>query len=306
MLNSKKKTVSFILFVVILIVLTELLKFALIDDVSLRNNIERCTDNTYDVVFIGTSQLRSGVAPQIIDEVTGLTSTNAAIPLSTSLDQYYFVKELNERGHKPDRILYEVDPYYFTDGKAGGHYDAYPFGLNRIEYFFESLQQDWRAILAPWSFQWQNYSIVNTIVQKKIDFYRNGYDREYNGYAPTDAPFKPKNIVDREFAASDLSDEYLRKLIEYCDLNDIELTLVQFPVPQEVYDEKEPAYRNGADAYFSSIAQDYGIGYLNCNEWPKETFDRSYDYFVDMEGHLRFEASVEFSKCMGGYINDLL
>lgn len=297
--SKKGKLIKFILFFALLILVNAFLKLALIDDVSMRNNISRCISNRYDIVFVGTSQLRSGLNPEVVSDVTGKSVTNAAIPLSSPIDQYYFIKEICLSGNKPECIVYECDPYYFTEGKAGGHSYAYPLGFNRMEYFVSGLQQDWRAVMTSWSFQWMNYNMMPSVISKKIKYFEEGYDTEYNGFAPTDAPFKAKNIVDREYAVTDMADEYLQKICEYCNENEIELILVHFPVAKQVYDDMEPNYRKGADSYYRSVSDRYGIGYINCNEWPNEIFDRGFDTFVDMEGHIRVSSTEKFSKIIG-------
>lgn len=293
--SKKNRIIKFILFFALLIVINEFLKFALIDDISMRNNIARCTDNAYDIVFIGTSQLRSGLDPDIVSKTLGKSVTNASIPLSTPLDQYFFIKEICLSGNKPQCIVYECDPYYFTDGKAGGHSYAYPFGKNKIEYFLSGLQQDWRTVLTPWSFQWMNYNNMPSIISRKLSFMKDGYDEIYKGYSPTDATFKSKDIIDRDFEISDIADEYLKKMCDYCKKNDIKLIITQFPVAKQVYDDMEPTYRNGADEYFESIALAYGIEYINCNDWSDDIFKRSFDSFVDMEGHIRISSVGDFS-----------
>ena len=304
--SKKNRIIKFILFFALLILINEFLKFALIDDISMRNNIARCTDNSYEMVFIGTSQLRSGLMPDVISGYACRSVTNAAIPLSTPLDQYYFIKEICKNGETPEYIVYECDPYYFSDGKAGGHSYAYPSGINRIEYFISGLEQDWRSVLTPWSFQWMNYGNMPSIISKKIDFIRNGYDKEYDGYSPTDAPFTAKDIVDREFTVSELSDEYMKKICEYCKENNIKLILTQFPVAKQVYDELEPTYRNGADEYFKAISESYGFEYINCNDWSDDTFDRGYDSFVDMEGHIRVSSVGNFSVRLAETIAEIM
>ena len=76
-------------------------------------------------------------------------------------------------------------------------------------------------MLTPWSFQWMNYNNMPSIISRKLSFMKDGYDEIYKGYSPTDATFKSKDIIDRDFEISDIADEYLKKMCDYCKKNDI-------------------------------------------------------------------------------------
>lgn len=312
----KKRWIQLIIFILLFLLLNELLLLGLKDDVFMRSNIDRCMNNEYQDIFIGTSQCRRAVDPDIVAGVTNRSTTNASIPLSSPLDQYYLVKQICESGHTPERIVYECDPYYFSEAKSGGHYYYYPNGINKFRYFLSGLKQDWRITVAPWSFQMGNYFRMGEVFKSKLDYWFKGYSENVNGYQEGGDSFTPKDIVDHEFVVSGIADEYMGKLISLCKEEGIELILMQFPVSEEVYYDMEPAYRQGADKYFKDVADANGVEYLNFNELCESDgatlefesddtadggahFENKLKNFIDMEGHLKTAPSLVFSEDIG-------
>jgi|GEM_PF-601615 len=296
---------SAILFVALVLAVNWVLRFALCDDIMMKHNIMRCTSLFHEDILIGTSQCRAAVDPGTMEDITGRETTNASIPLSSPLDQYYLVRQMVQSGHQPKRLIYECDPYYFMETRCGGHSYAYPFGLNRLQYFLASAGNDWRIAFSPWAFQVRNYGRIRQIITDKLLIATGQKSPDYNGFVYNTSPFVPVANYDREFVVSGTADEYMRRLISYCDEQGIELVLMMTPVSDTVYYEYEPRFRTGADAYFTDLQREYGITYWNMNLLPDEVFDKSLERFIDTEGHMKGETAMEFSTVLSEMLNEL-
>lgn len=297
----KKRIWKAVIFLILLIACNSILNFGLVDDVYLLNTVARCTKNTYEDMFLGTSQCRASVDPDTVAGITGRTTTNASAALSSPLDQYYFLQLYVRSGHKPERVIYEVDPYYFSEAKNGGHLLEFPAGVTQMEYLVASAKNDWRTVTSPWVFQWGNYFRFGEVVKDKVDFYRNGYDRNYHGFVRNHKGFAAADLMpDRAFKVTAQADQYLKKLAGYCRENGIELILMQEPVSTEVYENDEHEYRTTASAYFQSIADEYQLEYIDCNTENLGDFQNELSVsYIDNQGHMNGDSAEIFSQWMG-------
>ncbi len=304
--NSKKlKIIYTVIFVALFLFLNEILLWGLKDDVFMRINVKRGCENQYEDIILGTSQSRAGINPSKVEEVTGRKTANLSIPLSSPLDNYYFLKQICASGHKPKRVVYELDPYYLSDAKAGGHYYIYPNGPVKLEYFLAAMKNDWRITLSPWVFQLGNYYHMLEVAKGKWDFLHDQYDHNYNGfvYYGDDVPFTDKVTTDREFNVTSSADQYLRKMYAFCQAQEIDFVLIQMPVSDDIYKNAEKTYRSGADSYMKEVAEELDIPYWNFNLLLSTELNlRLEGNFIDTEGHMYGQMADRFSEILGLYM----
>ena len=128
------KVIKTLGFIVVCCVLTGLLNFGLLQYNIARVNVHRITTQKYDDIFVGTSHGLSAINPKIVDQVTGRKSTNICMPDEHIIDSYFLVKEAC-RFHKPKRIIYELDPSYWSTRQNDGANSVYiykEFPLSKV------------------------------------------------------------------------------------------------------------------------------------------------------------------------------
>lgn len=143
-------------FLVLVFGISKLLDFGLIPYNAADMAVDRITARTYDDLFIGTSHGANNIDPVMIDRETGRQSTNVCLPREFPVDSYYLVRLACASGHKPKRVIYELDPSYWVqqepeDGNSYYIYRAFPAGMTKLRYFRNKIMHlNWRFALAPW------------------------------------------------------------------------------------------------------------------------------------------------------------
>ena len=141
------KVIKTLGFIVVCCVLTGLLNFGLLQYNIARVNVHRIMTQKYNDIFVGTSHGLSAINPEIVDQVTGRKSTNICMPDEHIIDSYFLVKEAC-RFHKPKRIIYELDPSYWSTKQNDGVnsvyiYKEFPFSKVKMEYFNQKIKNRW-------------------------------------------------------------------------------------------------------------------------------------------------------------------
>ena len=142
MQRHRKKKV--LVFIALCFVLTGLLNFGLLQYNIARVNVHRITTQKYDDIFVGTSHGLSAINPEIVDQVTGRKSTNICMPDEHIIDSYFLVREAC-RKQKPKRVIYELDPSYWSTRQNDGAnsvyiYKEFPLSKVKMEYFDEKIK----------------------------------------------------------------------------------------------------------------------------------------------------------------------
>lgn len=302
-------------------VLTEALNFGLLQYNIARVNVHRITAREYDDIFIGTSRGLSAINPEIIDQKTGRKSTNICMPDEHLVDSYYLVKEAC-RKQNPKRIIYELDPSYWSTTQNKGVnavyiYKEFPFSMVKAEYFIAKiLEMDLRVTLAPW-YYYRNRAVdvKETVKLKLSDAYKNyevaplnsgvqnytdeGYmyqiaDPEADKGDPNFIRWDKENILEEE-------KEYFEKLVEFCKEENMELVVITTPVAQETLDMYPELYKESYE-YYSELMEEYQVTYYDFNYIEMEGFDKSIRGYLDYEGHMRGELGDTFSEVLGEYL----
>lgn len=322
--SFKWKAVRAAGFVVICCLLTGLLNFAFQQYNIARVNVHRIGTTQYDDIFIGTSHGLSAINPEIIDQITGRKSTNICMPDEHLIDSYFLVKEAC-RKKKPKRVIYELDPSYWSTVQNHGSnsvyiYKEFPMSLVKLEYFWAKVKEmDIRVTLAPW-FYYRNQAgnIEETVRMKLSSAYQNyevgplnnglqDYTEEGYMYQVTDpgGDKGSQNIVlwNRQ-QIQDVEKEYFRKLTELCREKGIELVVITTPVPQETLDLYGDVFEE-AHGYYTELMEAYDVPYYDFNYLPLDDFDRGIRNYLDYEGHMYGESGNQFSRVLGTYLKEM-
>lgn len=321
--NSRKLkiTIKLVAFLLVILAVNHVLNYLFIPYSYIRVDYHNIENRDYDMVFVGTSHGKCGIDPEAVDEVTGKKSVNLCLGGEYLSYTYYMVKEIC-RHHVPEEIIYEVDGGYWTTDEYIGTDSSSIFGEMKwsgvkAEFFLDRLfDKDFRITIFPWYVYRKEYKMIPENVKNKTsgsyknmdtDVFKNS-SQEYrkNGfiyrYPVADEAKDFTNFV--EWDAEEIreeNEEYLEKLVKFCEEQGIKLTLLITPVPRETLEMYEDSYREEHE-YFSRMAQKYKLTLLDFNYEQMNGFDNSLSSYVDYEGHMNGESAVAFSRILGEYL----
>ena len=92
--------------------------------------------------------------------------------------------------------------------------------------------------------------------------------------------------------------------MKLCKDNNIKLTMVTTPIPQETLEKYRDNFEN-ANKFFTSLMEKEGVEYYNYNYQEISGFDRSLNGFSDYEGHMYEEKSDVFSEEIGKIMRNM-
>lgn len=315
------KVIKTLEFIVVCCVLTGLLNFGLLQYNIARVNVHRITTQKYDDIFVGTSHGLSAINPEIVDQVTGRKSTNICMPDEHIIDSYFLVKEAC-RFHKPKRIIYELDPSYWSTRQNNGAnsvyiYKEFPFSKVKMEYFNQKIKNmDARVTLAPWFYYRNKLSqFVDTLRMKLSELYQN-YDVEplnsgaqqytkegymYQVADPNADKGSPNIILWNQDRILEVEKKYFLKLVNFCKEKKIELVVITTPVPQETLELYSETFEK-AHEYYNKMMEKYRVRFYDFNFIKLNGFNRSIKGYLDYEGHMSGELGNEFSQRLGNFL----
>jgi hypothetical protein len=310
------------LFLTAVLFLTALLNAGLVPDNIARADIGRVSTGTYDDLFLGTSHGFSDINPETVDALTGRKSTNACMPEEFPIDSYYILSLAIAGGHKPSRVIYELDSQYWTQDQPEQSNDSYiyrsfPAGTVKLRYFKDKIMMmDWRVTFAPWHFYTDNFKKFPEILRARFSTaYRNRdltplntktQTFHPNGYVeqvlpdPQDRKEKEIPYTFSEGAVRGKALRYFEGIVRLCRENGIALTVIKTPTPKETRTRYAEAF-TAADTYFSALCGRAGIAYHNFDREADAAMDTSLLH-MDYEGHMDRTAAEAFSTLLGKYL----
>ena len=98
--------------------------------------------------------------------------------------------------------------------------------------------------------------------------------------------------------------EYLGKLIDFCEENDIEFVAVTTPVPIDTLRAYSDNY-NAASKYLGEYFDERGITYLNFNTQYFKAFSHDLSDYTDYDGHMNGAAAEEYSEVLANILNQI-
>lgn len=318
---QRHSKIRVLVFIALCFVLTGLLNFGLLQYNIARVNVHRITTQKYDDIFVGTSHGLSAINPEIVDQVTGRKSTNICMPDEHIIDSYFLVKEAC-RKQKPKRIIYELDPSYWSTRQNDGAnsvyiYKEFPLSKVKMEYFNEKIRNmDARVTLAPWFYYRNKVSEFDDTIQLKLSKAYKDYEVDplnvgaqrytpegymYQDSDPEADKGSPDIILWNKDKVLDVEKEYFLELVNFCEKEGIELVAITTPVPQETLDMHFGTFKE-AHEYYEKLMEKHHVPYYDFNFIELEGFNKSIQGYLDYEGHMSGETGNEFSKKMGDFL----
>ena len=270
-MHNFKKYIYPVLFIAVILCINEILVLALKPYTSFRNDMHKLETNQYDDLFVGTSHGKAGINPEIVDKITGEKSLNLCLGGEEVQDSYYIIKEAC-RVNKPKKIIYELDPGYWVSTATLGPeyrtvYDEFPMSEVKAEYYLDKIWNvDFRTTLFPWYLYRKGIKGAGARFTSKFSHaYKNYNDSFYNepsqAYTSqgqirihrSDAPKTEANLIlwDEKKLKSDAVKSF-KKIVKLCKENNIKLTVVTTPVPQETLEKYHDNFEN-ANKFFTSL-----------------------------------------------------
>lgn len=257
--------------------------------------------DTFDVIFLGSSVMLNDIYPlQLYDEY-GIASYNLGCGSQSVASSYYLAKMVIEEQH-PDLIVFDCNMcqegllysnqekfHYVTDAltvlqKAEMVFDLVP-QESWVNFFYEMniYHERWKELSSD-DFQ----HVGNGTYGAKVHFVSN--------------PLGEYTITTETAPLPELSEEYLRKIIELCKENDVELLLtimpMNFSAQYGIYD------RNVWQKYYNTIqiiADEEDVNYLNFMYLVDEVgLNAEKDY--DGDSHLNGWGAPKMTTYIGSYI----
>ena len=254
----------------------------------------------FDVLFLGTSHMINGVYPMELWNDYGIVSYNLAghsTPIATS---YWVLKNALDYT-KPKLVVIDClavggmakvsDNFDYTHLS----FDVFPISITKIRAVNDLLSDDiehskW-DLLFPFS---QYHNRWNQLTDR--DFHVE-YNCEKGAEMRVDiaSPLYFEKIPSENKMQGDtLAIEYLKKIIEECDAQGIEVLLTYLPFPADV------PYQEEANRVYD-IAEEYGVNYINFLDM--NLVDYNTDCY-DEDSHLNPSGARKVTDYLGKYITD--
>ena len=260
-----------------------------------------------DYLYLGSSHVYRGVNPFRLDELNGGNNFNMASSSQFMNGSYYLLKEV-EKHHNIKHVY--LDMYYAISNGEGWRYKDRPdtvhanqwntdfmkFSWNKLQYIFSMSKPSmysetifpfirYRSCLYDYNYiknlinKKEKYSYQNYIYADGDGYYTNKGYWYYTVQLPQNKLIWKHGYKMEQYPMADEAEKYLRMIIEYCQKNNVGITL--FGVPSY---ELEALATENYDNYVEQIRQiasEYGIDY--------------YDFNLCKEGYLPIQEPQNFS-----------
>ncbi len=254
-----------------------------------------------DVYFVGASTLSVNIDVSELWNDYGIAGTCLGAGGSAMWDSYYRLVETT-KDHTPELVVLDIYPVTHQEEYRGAETQmqniaGYGLSMNKLKHINAAVEPDQRMEYIL------NLPLYHTRYDelKKWDFRNhNIWGSDYKGhwvifygnlYTPT---LVDASQVTGYRAIRDKQEFYLRKSIEYCQENEIELLLIKTPDgDREKY---QPYYHSVA-----KIAEEYGVDFLDMNHYDSEIGLLPKDFYYDAT-HLNLGGARKSSAFLGEYL----
>lgn len=280
-----------------------------------------------DNLYIGSSHVYCDINPVILDEINGQNNFNLATSMQPLIASYYLLVEADKRN---DLDCVYLDLWYglLMEDNAGWKepeqlvfswqvLDQMKFSVNKLKWVLDSTEyHDIYLSMFPvirnksrlTNFEYLEERLRNK-TQSDYLCYNDCENYRYKGYSYTD--HKADDLyyavsvqtIEKSRDLSDLTKEYLLKIINYCDKNDIKLRLCTNPVT-----DWELCKAGDYDNYVMQMrefALQYGLEYYDFNLCKKEYLDIDSNIYWSDTHHLNAYGAEVYSNVFGTFFEKL-
>lgn len=314
--SIKKIGIRILLILVVLFVYENTIEFlyrSYNETIPLTNREREEVDGTVETLFCGTSTTQRGINPEIIDRELETVSFNLGSSMQPMDGTYELIKDM--AGSNPvETVFLGISPDAMKKKKVNTVFRARVYDRlsgfgSKFSYLLEGCSLNEWPYMLLYSTRVDDYfdgSVVRKNVSKKLsEEYKNGdvSNKNYGGKGMISI----KTIFDHEqiesleigkpkFVGTQVKEhnlEYLVKIVEYCEENQIELILLYVPLTGEKIQE----YGDMATIhdYYSEFADKYDILFWDFNYYKDLKVLFTNDKFQD-EKHLNSDGAEVFSE----------
>lgn len=273
--------------------------------------------NSIDVVFMGSSHVHCDVNTAVLWDDYGIAAYDYSAAEQPLWITYYYLQEICKY-QTPKLIVLDLysparfkDDYQYTwlrDSLLGVR-----FSFNKLQMLYVGCEPehyfDYFPNFVVYHHRYPTSSDIEYLFESKEDRvsfkgYTPYYNRQYmpyyyKGRTPyyTDSPQpEPDPKVDRSDSITIKSEQYLQKIIEFTQKNDMDLYLIV--APYRITNEDELAYNR-----VKEIADSYGLEF-NSTNYLSDEMDLDFDTDFYDDSHLNYKGSCKFTRYLGAEIKE--
>ena len=257
-----------------------------------------------DILCIGSSHMFCGINPAKMYRDQGFATYILAAGAQSPCQSYYYLKQAC-RTQKPIVVLMDVymmgsvqDIHEYQDNQTVNNLLNFPLSVEKINAVENSMADSRLSILLRFPYIYKHYDDFRGFTISKFV----GYEDYSMGYQlRSDIAICPDvidicNVMD-ESELSMYNNDYLLKIIDYCQDNEIKLILVNSPSPK-INAETQKYYNR-----IGSIAAEYSVGFIDGNRlWDEIGIDWACD--SSDGGHMNHYGVNKFTKYIEDYIRN--
>ncbi len=248
-----------------------------------------------DIVFLGSSHVYQSYDAEMADDIFGRNTFNAGSS-GQLLDQSYFLmKEICKRNQV--KTIYLDTTFLISRIKSSQNEESVfyisdyaKWSIDKIIYLYESggLKTLCEGALSV------KRSLANWDAANFGEYRGDGFVYCKETLSPEKVDFESYEDINlnSELPMSEFSYKYLKKIIDYCQENEIELVLVDQPMLRDMV-ENVNGYSNYVD-FMYKICRENQLIYLNFNLYKGEIGLTMEDYYD--EHHLNGSGAEKYTK----------
>lgn len=297
--KSNKKKIFLILNVLFLLFLCWNMFYKLLNP-SRKSDFLSFSKPGYDVLFLGDSHMQDAAIPMVIWDQYGVTSMNLATSAMRVSSSYWVLKNALEYC-KPKVVVLELS--YLVDDKivlptTRPFFDALPLSKLKYDAAFDLFEEDTASAL-DFIFPFMHFhnrwnDLKESDFKKHQPSYLFGYCPEYKT-SVRELPQQTKAVYKTD---NNISTEYVKKIIELCLDEDIDILLCGIPFCVS------PKSQNDL-TYGFHLSKQYGINYLSPDEILENiNLYTDFNDHIDDNSHLNFSGASKFSEYIGKYLQE--
>ncbi len=217
----------------------------------------------HDLIFLGDCEAYENISPAALWDEYGISSYIRGTPQQLVWQSYYLLEETLKYEH-PKCVVYNVLPMKYGEPQSEAYnrltLDNMKLSLTKIKDIKASMTEDEK--MADYIFPVLRYhSRITELTDEDFDYFFKSELRSYSGYylrtEVKPVTMIPDKIPLADYSFSDKAWEYLEKMRELCEKEDIIFVLMKAP---SIY----PVWYDEWDKAISDYAAKNGLDYYNC------------------------------------------
>lgn len=255
-------------------------------------------EKNHDVIFVGDCELYENLSPKVLWEEYGINSYIRGSAQQLIWQSYYLMED-TLRYEKPDVIVFNVLSMKYNEPQNEAYnrmsIDGMKWSMSKVKNIFASMTEEENFLeyvfpILRYHSRWSDLSMEDLEYlndKDKITF--NGYYMRADVRPAEDVP-EGRPLSDYQFGST--AYEYLDKMVELCEKNDVELVLVKAP---SLY----PYWYDEWEEQIEEYAAKHNLKYYNFLEDTQEIgLDFSRDTY-DAGLHLNLSGAEKLSSYFG-------